>query len=68
MARGAIQRGRHVIGDLAHGRSAVVATLAIARDSRVIETGWDPGQGAVTVTAFPGSRQMVARHGGCLHT
>src|SRR6266702_5904591 len=46
VARGAVPRGRHVIGDLARGGGSVVAALTVAADSGVIEPGGAPGQRA----------------------
>jgi hypothetical protein len=67
MTRGAVQRGRHVIGNLARGRGSVVAALAIAGDSGVVEPGGAPGQRPVAGTAFLGRRQVIARQGCRLH-
>jgi len=62
MARGAIERCRHVVGDFPGGRTAVVATLAIGEQSRMIEAGRAPRQSAVTCAAVLGSWHVVARH------
>ena len=67
MARGTVQGRRHVIGDFPHGRSAVVATVAIGRDSRVIEARRAPGQGAVARTALLRGRYVIARQRRGLH-
>src|SRR5712671_337206 len=48
----AVQRGCHVIGNLARGRRAVVAALTVAGNSGVIEPGRGPGQRTVAGTAF----------------
>lgn len=60
----AVQRSRHVAGGPAAGGGAVVATLAVADDSSVIEAGWSPGKRAVAVAALLCGCEMIARHGG----
>ena len=63
MARGAIERCRHMAGDFARGGSAVVAALAVGGKSGVIEAGGAPRQSAVAGAAILCRRYMVAGHG-----
>ena len=63
MARGAIERCRHVVGDFARGGAAVVAALTVGDESRVIEASRAPRQCAVASAAILGGRHVIAGSG-----
>jgi len=65
---GAIERGRHVVGDFARGGCAVVAALAVDRDTGMVETGRGPRQGAVARAAVLGRGYVIAGHRRRLNT
>src|SRR4051812_15007964 len=61
VARGAVERGRHVVGDFAGRGAAVVTRLTVGRESRVVEASRAPRQGTVARSAVLGRRYVIAR-------
>jgi len=61
MARGAVERGRHVVRDFAGRSTPVVAALAIGYQAGVIEAGGGPRESPVTCAAVLRCWYVVAR-------
>ena len=61
MARGAVQRGRHVVGDFSGCSTTVVAALAVGYEAGVIEAGRGPRESSVACTAVLRCRYVIAR-------
>jgi len=67
MARGAVQRRRHVIGDFAGCSCSVVTALTVSRDPGMVEARRCPGERAVAGAALLCRGEVIAGHRGGLN-